>query len=285
MLKSWSPSATIGCFVAVFIALSGFTSFVGAVDPLIYLNENQILYLFSTSAQVVAGIYGLTLTGFIFFRNELSREEFEDDTLADAIESLKKRYFSLLLFVTAFAILTLLMANLAISYESAEPNDAKVIIINSAQSAFIISLFAIAYFIFEVASPKRIEGVSKRLQNKLDPSRTDEKKGNLEDFVRNYNEIESLLIANGWRYDKAASVSYETRAPKRLPNSRLAEILFRSGRITQSLFQRLRELITLRNSIIHGADPVVSQDIVQASGQVLQELRSALGGEDNDLPR
>jgi hypothetical protein len=47
------------------------------------LDENQILYLFSISAQVIAAIYGLTLTGFIFLRNELSREEFEDETLVD----------------------------------------------------------------------------------------------------------------------------------------------------------------------------------------------------------
>jgi hypothetical protein len=59
----------------------------------IELNENQILYLFSTSAQVIAAIYGLTLTGFVFFRSELNRQEFEDETLVDAVESLKRRYF------------------------------------------------------------------------------------------------------------------------------------------------------------------------------------------------
>ena len=49
---------------------------------------------------MIAGIYGLTITGFIFLRNELSREENEDETLIDAIDILKKRYFQLLLFVS-----------------------------------------------------------------------------------------------------------------------------------------------------------------------------------------
>jgi hypothetical protein len=89
-------------------------SFIGTKAPLLLLNENQVLYLYSTSAQVLAGVYGLTLTGFIFFRNELSREEFEDDTLTVAVDSLKDRYFKILLFVTILSIFTLLMSNLVL---------------------------------------------------------------------------------------------------------------------------------------------------------------------------
>ncbi|WP_152903193.1 hypothetical protein [Stutzerimonas stutzeri] len=85
-----APSRIIGIFVIAFIILATTTSYVGANNPVLILNENQILYLFSTSAQVLAGVYGLTLTGFIFFRNELSREELEDETLVEAVESLKK---------------------------------------------------------------------------------------------------------------------------------------------------------------------------------------------------
>ena len=88
-----SPSnvISISCFFLVLVSLVA--SFIGIKTPLLILNENQVLYLYSTSAQVLAGVYGLTLTGFIFFRNELSREEFEDDTLTEAVESLKSRYF------------------------------------------------------------------------------------------------------------------------------------------------------------------------------------------------
>lgn len=53
-------------------------------------------------------------------------------------------------------------------------------------------------------------------------------------------------------------------------------MLLRNERIDGELFDRIRDLITLRNSIIHGADPVVSQAIVDASFDVLQKLRAAL---------
>ena len=94
------PRKLILAFFGFGLLLSAVTSAWGSISGMFRLNENQILYLFSTSSQVLAGIYGLTLTGFIFFRNELSREEQEDETLADAVESLKARYFRLLAFIT-----------------------------------------------------------------------------------------------------------------------------------------------------------------------------------------
>lgn len=66
------------------------SSGVGLHSPALTLNENQVLYLFSTSAQVIAAIYGLTLIGFLFFRNELNREATKDETLTEAIDQLKK---------------------------------------------------------------------------------------------------------------------------------------------------------------------------------------------------
>lgn len=276
MKKSWPPERIIGLFIAALIIIAIASSYVGITCPLMYLNENQILYLFSTSAQVLAGVYGLTLTGFVFFRNELSREEFEDETLVDAVESLKKRYFKLLLFITALSILTLLLSNLAISHEGIGNSLLNAVIINTGQSAFVTNLFVIAYFIFDVISPKRIEAASRSLQEKVDPSRLQKEKGSLEEFIKNYNVIEELLSKYGQAYQNVASISLADRPQRRISNVRLAEILFRSGLIDESLFAEIRNLITLRNSIIHGAEPVVSASMVESSNIILQGLRKTL---------
>lgn len=34
--------------------------------PLFILNENQLLYLFSSMAQIIGGVFGLTLTAYVF---------------------------------------------------------------------------------------------------------------------------------------------------------------------------------------------------------------------------
>lgn len=275
MKNFWAPSKIISLFGIAFIAMTVTTSYIGTKNPILILNENQILYLFSTSAQVLAGVYGLTLTAFIFFRNELSREEFEDETLVEAVESLKNRYFTLLMFVTFSSIMSLLLSNLAISYESTGTPLGRIII-NSAQSAFITTLLAVTYFIFEVISPKRIERESKKLQEQVDPEREEAEKGSLEEFLKNYNQIEELMGEFGSRYQATSMTEYSNRPRRHMSNARLAEILFRNEQIGQSLYVELKSLITLRNSIIHGAEPIVSSRVVKKSSIILGELRKAL---------
>lgn len=250
------------------------TSLIGLENPLFSLTENQILYLYSTSAQVLAGIYGLTLTGFIFFRNELSREEFEDNTLTAAVESLKERYFNMLLFVTALSIFTLTTSNLVISSESSGHTTLNIIIMNTAQSAFFINLLVIAYFIFDVIAPKRIEKESKVIQQKIDPTPKAGDKGSLESFLTNYNQLEYILQKYGQAYQ--SELEGESRSRRRISNVRLAEFILRAERINQDLFNEIKNLISLRNSIIHGAEPVVSKHMVELSERILQELASVL---------
>jgi len=275
--RFWATRVVIFLFGGLFVLLSVVSATAALRGYALKLNENQVLYLFSTSAQVVAGIYGLTLTGFIFFRNELTREALEVDTLVQAVESLKQRYFTLLLFITTFAGLTLLVSNLAISYEAIlGANGRNALFINVGQSAFVTTLLAIAYFVFDVIYPNRIEVENRWLQDQVDPTRSEQRKGSLEDFVRNYNRIEVLLLDAGRPYQEKTSNSHEPRIPRRMSNARLAEFLFRSERIGKDLFHRLQDLITLRNSIIHGAEPAVSQEIVDASARVLADLETSL---------
>lgn len=281
---TWPPSTVIGAFLALFLLMTGGATLAAWNGYAISLNENQVLYLFSTSAQVIAAIYGLTLTGFIFFRNELSREEFEDDTLADAVENLKARYFVLLMFITALVTLALLLANLSIAHEGSGGTQLNTLILNAGQSAFLTSLFAVAYFIFDVISPQRIASASRSLQNSVDPNLPRQDKGSLEEFLKNYNQIEKLLEQVGKLYGEGTTSGYYKRYPRRLPNSRLAEILLRAEKIDKTLFLHLRELITLRNSIIHGAEPVVSEAIVRSSEDVLRKLSSALIGDHGEEP-
>jgi len=282
MNGSWSPAKIAIAFVVGWAASSAGASGVGLAFAPLTLNENQILYLFSTSAQVLAGIYGLTLTGFVFFRNELSREESEDDTLEDAVERLKARYFQLLLFITSLVFATLLLCNLVISSEESDPRSLTTVLLNTGQAAFVTSLLAIAYFIFDVVSPKRIEKISKTLQTKIDPGHALPAKGNLEDFLRNYNQIEALLAQYGSVYQPSRpSLNFDKRAA-RLSNARLAGVLARNERISPLLYEEVRSLITLRNSIIHGADPGVSIELVEKSTRILKQLNAELTGKDDE---
>ncbi|MGP0209185.1 hypothetical protein [Pseudomonas sp. NCHU5232] len=251
------------------------TSLLGYLRPVLILNENQILYLYSTTAQVLSAIYGLTLTGFIFFRNELSREEFGDESLEQAVEVLKRRYFRVLLFVTLLSMFTVLGCNFVIAVGGFKWRLIEVVFMNVTQVSFVVSLVVIAYFIFDVVAPRRIERASKAIQEEYDPGYSVGEKGSLEEFLTNYNALEEIIQKYGRAYQSNDAVS-DYRARKRISNVKLAEFILRSERIDWSLFERIRSLITLRNSIIHGAEPVVSVEMVNQSKEVLEELSEAL---------
>ncbi|MDU0111736.1 hypothetical protein RT723_01660 [Psychrosphaera aquimarina] len=271
-----SPSKVITISILLFILCSAISGYIGYINPIWILNENQILYLFSTSAQVLAGVYGLTLTGFIFFRNELSREEFDDDSLTDAVEALKERYFKLLVFITLFSVFTLLISNFVISIESSKNSNMGTFFINVGQASFVINLLVITYFIFDVIAPKRIERASKNLQETFDPVSSTEEKGSLEEFLTNFNQIEYILQKYGQAFQSEMS-GFQPKSRRRISNVKLAQIILQAERIDNGLFDEIKRLITLRNSIVHGEEPIVSLKMVTASRSILVGLSNALG--------
>lgn len=278
MRTSISTRSAVGALIGLFMLISIVSVAVGATSPWFLLDENQVLYLFSTSAQVIAALYGLTLTGFIFFRNELSREGSEDETLIAAVDSLKLRYFQILAFVTALVLLTLLFCNLAIAYPHRVSPVIAPLVLNVGQALFVTSLAGVSFFTFDVVSPHRIQIASQKIQDELDPQRSVSAPGDLSEFLKNYNQVELLLQRGGFatEYSPLSDAVLQRQYTRRISNVRLAEILLKSERINGRLFSKLRELITLRNAIIHGAEPVVSRQMVDSSAAVLNELSEAL---------
>jgi uncharacterized protein YutE (UPF0331/DUF86 family) len=147
---------------------------------------------------------------------------------------------------------------------------------NTGQVSFIVNLFVIAYFIFDVIAPKRIEKASKNLQRTVDPFEIGEKKGSLEDFLTNYNQIEYILQKYGQAFQSEMTGSH-MKSRRRISNAKLTEIILQAERIDYGLFEEIKRLITLRNSIVHGAEPIVSYKMVDSSRTILVELSKALG--------
>ena len=247
----------------------------GLSDAWVQLNENQIMYLYSTSAQVIAAIYGLTIAGYIFFRGELNREAKDDPTLAEPIEKLEARYFHQLAFITALVMATICAASLVIAYEIDKDVFLLTVLMNSGQCLFGVSFLAIFFFIIDIVQPGNIKSASKTLQKKIDPLSDNTQHGNLGNFISNYLKIEKVLSA-GFRLLEETTGREYTDKNKRTPNTQIVEILGRSGIITNELAQKTKTLISLRHAIMHGGEQMVSQGMVDQSTKVLYELEGAI---------
>ncbi|MDW9402398.1 MULTISPECIES: hypothetical protein [Pseudomonas] len=261
---------------SLFLACSG-SMYVGVKHAIIKLSENQIMYLYSTSAQVLAAVYGLTLTGYIFFRGDLSREARADTTRAEPVAKLEHRYFQQLALITGLVMFTMLFTSLVFAYQNSSNTLLLTILLNLAQSLFAVSFITISFFVVDIVEPDGLQSASLALQNEIDPKdQAGERNGNLEVFLRNYNQIEGLLESTSNIESVAMSVPEPGGYNKRIPNSRKAAFLFQSKRISPDLLSKLKNLISLRNAIIHGADPKVSQHMVDQSSEVLAELQNSL---------
>lgn len=153
---------------------------------------------------------------------------------------------------------------------------------NVAQSSFIVSLLTISYFIFDIIAPKRIESASKKLQQQFDPIDKNKKEGSLETFLRNFNQIEALLQKYGQNFQtKGYTIqsSYQPSYQRRMSNQKLALIIAQAGKIDKILYDKIRKLITLRNSIVHSAEPIVSEEMVHESQEILNSLSMLLNNE------
>lgn len=248
-----SSSVSIGIALALII-LSVVSSALGLTNPWFKLSENQVIYLYSASTQVLAAVYRLTITGYLSFRSELLREARNHETRANSIEKVERRYLRQLFAATILVALTILLTNLVIAHQSSSSIFTLTILLNFAQSCFAISFIAISLFVLDVVTPHNVEAASQAIQNEIDPIQSSDRvDGRLEEFIRTYNEVEDLLKQTTIICQPIVQTIQSAKSFKKVPNARLAELLWRERKIQHSLFADIKDLITLRNVIIHGA--------------------------------
>lgn len=259
-------------WIALFIVLSLISINIGLHAPIWTLNENQILYLCSTSAQVLSGIYGLTLMGFIFFRGDIIKSMYNDESLKEILDMLSKRYFYLFIFVTFMSLVTIAICNLTITVAKDDYTTLKIILMNTAQVSLFISLISSAYLVFDIIMPNRIEKASEKLRKLLDISK---KAGDVLKFIENFNFIDAELQKYGTKIKPKDNNSL-SKYQNRIPNKKILEILLHSNIINNTQFDRIKNLIELRNTIVHGFAPTVSFEMVKLSGEIRSELSELL---------
>lgn len=148
-----------------------------------------------TATEVIAGLYGLTLTGYIFFLDRLQQKADDDELLEDIIALLKKRYHNMVLILSALCFIVILSAFSFIIYrpESGILPDYTYNFwgYETLFFVFVVLSFNI-YFVIIVVDPDKIPRVSLQYKQKL--SNSDTEFGSLQEFLQDYEDIEQILM-------------------------------------------------------------------------------------------
>jgi hypothetical protein len=261
--------------IIVWLVLSVLSVGIYIVKPIFLLNENQILYLYSSASQVIAAIYGLIITGYIFLRNELDRKVEKDETLEEIILLLKTEYFGSIIGISVTTIISISLCFLVIVDETHFNSRLLGYLINIAVATILTELIIVVSFVIKILNPNSLELASNKLREITTKDKENES-GSLEDFLKHYNQIEYILEKYGTSILFSDVTDYESAKRKRITKTKLVYILFKEGKIDLTLKNNLIELISFRNSIIHGTNLFVSIKDVELSEEILNSLKNSL---------
>lgn len=149
----------------------------GLFNPALELGENQTLYIYSSMSQVIAGVYGLTIAGYVFLRDQQNRMVDRDETLNEIIERIQLDQHRRMSHITILSILTIFSSLLVIGLREISTEYIKSASSNTAGALFISSIIWIAYFVIEVTRPEKISIASKIIKDEIaNPDNFPEKK-------------------------------------------------------------------------------------------------------------
>ncbi|CCK06629.1 hypothetical protein [Cronobacter sakazakii] len=260
----------------------------GYYSPYYFLSENQNLYIFSTQAQVVGAIYGLTITGYTFLRNNQDKQIESDPSMKDPIIVNQKEERILLYSLTIISVLTILLSIFALITLEDVNKDLRVVSKNLSSALFFVNILLFAYFILYFLRLDKIEKASEEIKNVIDEqeNRKENNKSSscrdseiinndvcenlkdlnpvpsLTDFLIYFNSIEEWLNILMENHIKKTNIEYQRlnlnlQSDKyknrfRLTVSRILKDLVSLGVIGSDLEKELSEIIKYRNALVHG---------------------------------
>lgn len=275
-LQTWFIEKKAISNFKIWVSLTTATILFYYIYPIFSLNENQILYLFSAASQVIAAIYGLIVTGYIFLRNELDRKVDKDESFEEIVSLLKTDYFGSIVSISIVTFISIVLCFLVTVAETGKNREIVNLLINLSIPTIITELILIISFVIKILNPNSLEIASNKLREITTKNESDNK-GSLEDFLKNFNQIEYILEKYGTAFTNTEFQDYDSIRRKRIAKSKLVNILYKEQKIDSMLRNNLIELISFRNSLIHGTDLFVSKEDVVLSEQVLNQLKEILG--------
>lgn len=244
------------------------------------LNENKILYLYSLLPQTLGAIYGLTITGYIFFIGNQHSKATNDPTLHEIIEESDKEQFSalktlsILVFLSIFFCISTLFLHNKIEPHFDNLSTITVSLANSFAIATIISNFL---FIINIIDPTLIEKTSNKIINKIENQDNENNKAEdnyafmpTSQFLKEYHALEEL--ARNIINDSGFSDRNNKNGSSRLNLKHLQA----SGIIKNTTAKMLGQLRKYRNALAH-SEPV--EHIHTSMNRLLKATQESLNQE------
>jgi len=241
--------------------------------PLLEYAPDAVSSVMSTCSEVLAGLYGITLTGYIFFADRFKDTSRDDESLYDAVQALLIRYNHLAGFISLMCLVCTVMAEGIVLYgtNTLLPAGLHRFWINETLLLSFGTFNLILYFVISVLDPHKVARISNQKKAKISEDTTD---GDIEEFMVVWGEIEDNLLAlreeliSKMRFIPGANAKGKPQMVQTL------EVLRNYGRINMNLWRKLDKLRQYHNLSLHDVNMAVSQEMCDLAKNVLAELEN-----------
>lgn len=263
----------IGLFsLAVVIGIVQVLAVLDCFFPLLEYAPDAVSSIMSTCSEVLAGLYGITLTGYIFFADRFKDTSRDDESLYDAVQALLIRYNHLAGFISLMCLLCTVMAEGIVLYgeNTLLPFGLHRFWINETLLLSFGTFNMILYFVISVLDPHKVERISNQKKSKISEDTTT---GDVEEFMAVWGEIEENVMA--LREELISKMRFIPGANRSKPQLiQTLEVLRNYGRINMNLWLKLDKLRQYHNLSLHDVNAAVSQEMCDLAKNVLAELEN-----------
>lgn len=256
----------ISVFIQIFVVIDAFF-------PTIIHSTDAVSSVMSTCSEVVAGLYGITLTGYIFFADRFQNTSRDDESLYDAVQALMLRYNHMAGFISLMCLVCIVCGEGIVLYGSNTllPQWLYRIWVNETLLFFFWTFDFILYFVISVLDPHKVSRISTQKKSKLSHDKT---AGNPEEFLAAWAAIEEKLYALREKLISTIRFVPGAKAKGKPELIHTLEVLRNYGRIGNGLWRKLDTLRQYHNLTLHDPNMSVSQEMCNLARDVLEELES-----------
>ncbi len=155
---------------------------IDSIYQIMPITEDAIQVML-TGAEVVAGLYGLTFTGYIFFMDYLQEQIQDDELISEVVILLKTRYYKIILVISLYTFIAIVMAMVLNFFGLETPYLSERIVrfLMSETLFLMVSIVAfIIYFVLDIINPKKMARISLQYKELLEAAE-DEANGEIDE--------------------------------------------------------------------------------------------------------
>lgn len=234
----------------------------------LFPDHDALMNVISCCAQIIAGLYGITLAGYTFFLSRMDALMATDATLDYIVASVKQRFKLLIWYITATVGTTLFISVILLYYPASSgviPAYLYRVICNEAMLFLAFSISLILYYSVAVVDPNCLRKEARKLKKKL--GGRSKLPGSAVEYISLYDRIEQRC--NGLLPRNVVSQIHENKGRQ---FEYTIELLQEQNVLLRPLVGDLRRIHRYYECVINCGTLNVSQEMCALARKVLAFL-------------